>query len=69
MGVVLAQVVEPALVHDENPSGDDGSPAESEEKEPYNYIYSHAYSERLNNGASNSNQIKYIRFLNAAEAV
>lgn len=29
----------------------------------------HAYSERLNNGASNSYQIKYICFLNAAEAV
>lgn len=29
MGVILAQVVEPALVHDENPTSDDGSPAES----------------------------------------
>lgn len=27
MGVVLAQVVEPALVHDEDPAGNDGSPA------------------------------------------
>lgn len=30
MSVVLAQMVEPALVHDEDPTGNDRSPVETE---------------------------------------
>lgn len=32
MGVVLAQVVEPALVHDEDAAGDDGGPADADRR-------------------------------------
>lgn len=35
VGVILAQVVEPALVHDEDPTSDDGSPAERGREEGY----------------------------------
>lgn len=35
VGVILAQVVEPALVHDEYPTSDDRSPAEYGGKESY----------------------------------
>lgn len=52
VGVVLAQVVEPALIHDENPTSDDRSPEEEVGKESFtssNLLRnSRCYLKRLN---------------------